>query len=68
MPEPGKTSVCGVRRVGGSAVKVEGGDGGTVVPGVGFESASGGPFFRDIDNQGGEWLAVFLLFVAYWNG
>ncbi|KAF9447821.1 polysaccharide lyase family 4 protein [Macrolepiota fuliginosa MF-IS2] len=23
-----------------------------IVPGVGYESASGGPFFRDIDNQG----------------
>ncbi|KXN85564.1 putative rhamnogalacturonate lyase A [Leucoagaricus sp. SymC.cos] len=25
-----------------------------IVPGVGFEGSSGGPFFRDIDNQGGS--------------
>lgn len=25
-----------------------------IVPGVGFEGSSGGPFFRDIDNQGGR--------------
>ncbi|KAF8908457.1 rhamnogalacturonase B [Mucidula mucida] len=25
-----------------------------IIPGVGYELASGGPFFRDIDNQGGD--------------
>lgn len=24
-----------------------------IIPGTGYESSSGGPFFRDIDNQGG---------------
>jgi rhamnogalacturonan endolyase len=28
-----------------------------VVPGTGYEGSSGGPFFRDIDNQGGEFGA-----------
>jgi hypothetical protein len=27
-----------------------------VIPGVGYESSSGGPFFRDIDFQGGVYL------------
>lgn len=24
-----------------------------IIPGVGYEGSSGGPFFRDINNQGG---------------
>lgn len=31
-----------------------------IIPGTGYESASGGPFFRDINNQGGM-LAIFVL-------
>ncbi|KAH6912806.1 Rhamnogalacturonase B, N-terminal-domain-containing protein [Coprinopsis sp. MPI-PUGE-AT-0042] len=31
-----------------------------IVPGVGYESSSGGPFFRDINNQGGDQQELYL--------
>ncbi|KII94687.1 polysaccharide lyase family 4 protein [Plicaturopsis crispa FD-325 SS-3] len=31
-----------------------------VVPGTGYESSSGGPFFRDIDNQGGNQQELYF--------
>ncbi|KAK7690327.1 hypothetical protein QCA50_006984 [Cerrena zonata] len=31
-----------------------------IVPGTGYESSSGGPFFRDIDNQGGDQQEVYF--------
>ncbi|KAB5588783.1 hypothetical protein CTheo_7770 [Ceratobasidium theobromae] len=31
-----------------------------VIPGTGYESSSGGPFFRDIDNQGGGQQEVYF--------
>ncbi|TFK27989.1 hypothetical protein FA15DRAFT_701371 [Coprinopsis marcescibilis] len=31
-----------------------------VIPGVGYESSSGGPFFRDINNQGGDQQELYL--------
>lgn len=31
-----------------------------VVPGTGFETSSGGPFFRDIDNQGGDQQELYF--------
>ncbi|KAL0063192.1 hypothetical protein AAF712_009890 [Marasmius tenuissimus] len=34
-----------------------------VVYGQGFESASGGPFFRDIDNQGGSQQELYYYMV-----
>ncbi|KAK0232445.1 polysaccharide lyase family 4 protein [Armillaria nabsnona] len=30
-----------------------------IIPGTGYESSSGGPFFRDINNQGGQWYLFF---------
>ena len=39
-----------------------------IIPGTGYESASGGPFFRDINNQGGvyryRWLPTPNLHIA----
>ena len=35
-----------------------------IIPGTGYESSSGGPFMRDINNQGGEWRAN-ILFSCY---
>ncbi len=32
-----------------------------IIPGTGYESSSGGPFFRDINNQGSQWYLFFLL-------
>ncbi|KAL1743004.1 polysaccharide lyase family 4 protein [Schizophyllum fasciatum] len=34
-----------------------------VVPGTGFEGSSGGPFFRDIDNQGGDQQELYFYMV-----
>ncbi|KAL1706610.1 polysaccharide lyase family 4 protein [Schizophyllum commune] len=31
-----------------------------IVPGTGFEGSSGGPFFRDIDNQGGDQQELYF--------
>ncbi|CAL1712560.1 unnamed protein product [Somion occarium] len=31
-----------------------------IVPGTGYETSSGGPFFRDIDNQGGDQQEVYF--------
>jgi rhamnogalacturonan endolyase len=30
-----------------------------IVPGVSYETSSGGPFFRDINNQGGDQQEVY---------
>lgn len=38
-----------IHSVSGSGISVF-----MIVPGTGFEGSSGGPFFRDIDNQGGR--------------
>jgi hypothetical protein len=32
-----------------------------IIPGTGYESSSGGPFFRDIDNQGCMSTCVIMI-------
>jgi len=54
-----------IHSVSGSGISVF-----MIVPGTGFEGSSGGPFFRDIDNQGGgsdqfDRLEVLIYIIDY---